>query len=78
MEMSPPISIELKLAENLKPEVRNKYKLPAKGLVIKKVSHASPLKIEYIVPEAGFSSHLADLLEETDMQDFVELARQRL
>ncbi len=77
-ETRPRISIELKLAENLKEEIRKEHGLPATGIIIKKMTHASPIKIEYIIPETGFSNYLSNLMEETDIQDFVELARQRI
>ncbi len=74
----PTIDIEIKLAENLKEEIRRNNHLPDRGLVIKKIIRSSPARFEYIPVETGFSEHMIKLLEETDMQDFIAMARQKI
>lgn len=78
MNMKPTINVEIKLAENLKPEIRKEHKLPDKGLVIKKIIRTSPARFEYVAIESGFSSHMKSLAETTNMQDFVVMARNKI
>ena len=71
------IDVELKMAENLKPEIRAFHKLPDQGLVIKRIIRKSPAVFEY-KPVHSFSLYLKELLSKADMSDFVQQARLKI
>jgi len=77
MEDIPQIIIELKFAENLRPEIREEYGLPERGLVIKKIKRSSLATFEYVPLKTGFSDYFMDLLSKINMKDFVEKAREK-
>ena len=67
----PGISIELKRAENLKPEVRKKYNLPDTGLVVKKIVRNSPAEFYYTPAKNGFLQHIREEESKVDMSQIV-------
>lgn len=74
-EMVNSISIELKRAENLKPEIRKEWRLPDTGLVIKKTKRNSPATFDYI-PVSSFLGHIDKNFSQIDMSGFVKRARE--
>lgn len=67
--------VEVVDASQLKQEIREKFNLPEKGLILKKI-HKSNLEITYEVLEGGLAGHLnRNLISSTNIPKFLEVAR---
>ena len=67
----PDISIELKSADSLKPDIREKWKLTEPGLVVKKITRDSPAEFTYLPASGGFLKYFGDVLNKTDMKPLI-------
>ncbi len=78
MSSEPRIMAELKRAEFLKPEIREKYKLPETGLIIKITTRFSPAEFNYIAIQNTFSEYLKNQVNSIDMSRFIDEVRQQI
>ncbi len=67
----PRVRIGLKKAEDIKPEVREKHNLPDSGIVVKTITKASPMDINYEAIGGTFFNRLDEGISNLD-PSFIE------
>jgi len=71
------IKVELVRCESLRPSVRAEKGLPAKGVVIKKITKNSPLTVSYEKIEGGLANFITSKIDRCNMVPIVNACRKK-